>query len=310
MNLPEVKNPFTNAKVVKVNADQGEYHRSTGGNRGQPDFIMSRSALMDFYECPSRWIRGYTRKSTDATDWGTLIDCLALSPNEFHSRFSVEPGQYPDSKTGEKKPWNNNANFCKDWTKAQGSKEIVSAKDMALTDPALDRLFGDPLIKALLDCSDKQVLVMGEYQDKTTGLAVPFKALMDLVPAGDNSEYGDSIADLKTCRSANAGSWPKVVFEDGLHVQAACYIDLHNAVTGEERNTFRHVLLENIPPFEPARRMLSAEFLEMGRATYIHALRFYCQCLKDQKWPGYDEMASECINGWALTQPKAWMVQV
>jgi len=259
MNLPEVKNPFTNAKVVKVNADQGEYHRSTGGNRGQPDFIMSRSALMDFYECPSRWIRGYTRKSTDATDWGTLIDCLALSPNEFHSRFSVEPGQYPDSKTGEKKPWNNNANFCKDWTKAQGSKEIVSAKDMALT---------------------------------------------------DNSEYGDSIADLKTCRSANAGSWPKVVFEDGLHVQAACYIDLHNAVTGEERNTFRHVLLENIPPFEPARRMLSAEFLEMGRATYIHALRFYCQCLKDQKWPGYDEMASECINGWALTQPKAWMVQV
>jgi hypothetical protein len=310
MNLPELRNPFTNALIVKVNADQGEYHRSTGGNRGQPDFIMSRSALMDFYECPSRWIKGYQTKSTDATEWGTLIDCLALSPKEFATRFAIEPALYPDAKTGEKKPWNNNANFCKDWNKAQGSKEIISAKDMALSDLAITSLFSDPKIKALIKCSARQALVMGEYHDKATGLVVPVKALLDLAPDQDDAEYGDCLADLKTCRHAGAGGWPKVVFEDQLHVQAAFYIDLHNAATLGERNTFRHILLENVPPFEPARRLLSAEFLEMGRATYIHALRFYCQCLKDQRWPGYDEMATECINGWALVQPKAWMVMV
>lgn len=310
MNLPELKNPFTNAKIVEVNANPTVYHASTGGRRGQPDFIMSRSALMDFYECPSAWVRGKTSKSTDATEWGTLIDCLALSPKEFGSRFSVEPPQYPDAKTGEKKPWNNNATFCREWNKAQGNKLIVSTKDIALADIALQRLSSDPLINSLLDASGKQVLVMGEYHDKTTGLIIPFKGLMDLVPVRDDPDHGDSIADLKTCRNASVGAWSKCVFEDGLHVQAASYLDLLNAATGQDRNTFLHVLLENVPPFEPARRMLSAEFVEMGRATYIHALRFYSQCLKDNNWPGYDDMAEERINGWTLTQPKAWMVMV
>ncbi len=308
MNLPELRNPFTNASLVTANMDPLVYHASIGGRRGEPDFIMSRSELMNFYSCPRKWINGYRRGDTDATEWGTLIDCLALSPKEFDSRFAIEPETYPDSETGESKKWNNNANFCKDWTKKQGARQIASAKDLHSAGLAIKRLLSDPYIGALVQCSKKQVMVMAEYVDKVTGLTIPFKTLQDLVPDEGDDEYGNELADLKTCRNAAPSAWTSAVFEHGLHIQAASYMDIYNALGGRPRNTFLHVLSENVPPFEPARGMLSAEFVEMGRATYIHALRFYCECLKSNQWPGYDDMAEERINGWTLIQPKAWMV--
>ena len=128
-------------------------------------------------------------------------------------------------------------------------------------------------------------MVVGEYADKETGLTVPLKGMIDLEPRV-NSTFHDSLADLKTCNSASPFPWARAVFEHGYHIQAAMYLDLYNSATGQDRTTFLHVLQESYAPWEVGKRLLSQEFLELGRLTYLTALQRYCQCLAANSRPG------------------------
>jgi exodeoxyribonuclease VIII len=302
------KSPLSNGKIVSVNTDPMVYHR-TAGKRGEPDFIMSRSELMDFAACPHRWLAGVQSVDTDATKWGSLMDCRWLTPGAFESRFALKPTMYPDTKTGEPKPWSGNSTWCKDWLSKQSGKEVLSIEQLAESDAALRVLALDERITALRACSQVQVFVMCEYQDKPTGIVVPIKALLDLVPDKDNADYGRCLVDFKTARSAGHRTWCRDVKERGYMVQAALYMDAYlSACPDEDRIDFRHVVQENEAPWEVGRRILSYEFTELGRQAYLAALRRYCECLSTGKWPGYEEMTGDHINGWTIVNPEPWMI--
>jgi hypothetical protein len=84
-------------------------------------------------------------------------------------------------------------------------------------------------------------------------------------------------------------------------------MDVYNAATGENRVEWLHVIQENTFPWQPGRRYLSVEFIKEGRAAYYDALRLYCQCLKNNTWPSWDD--SSPYNGWTLIEPKPWMLK-
>lgn len=305
-------NPITNAKIVSVDTDPAVYHRTKGGARGQPDCIMSNSEIKRFADCPQKWLLGgCDHDDTDATRWGNLVDCLFLTPAHFKERYVVSPEKYPDKKTGELKDWNLKANFCKAWKKEQGDKICIKPKEAAGANEAVTRLCGDPEIRSLMTMCARQVMVVGEYKDAATGLVVPMKGLLDIVPNAKFDFYGRCLADLKTTERAKTSGWAKKVFGWGLYIQAALYLDLYTAATGEDRSDFLHVISESTPPYEPNTVLLTSgsdmDFVEIGREYYVNALQFYCRCLKDGRWPGYAEM-SECIHGWAVVRPEAWMI--
>lgn len=310
----ETKNPLSNGRVIGAGIDPMKYHKMANEDgslmkRGQKDFVMSRSELCEFAICPSRWINGYRGDSeTSSTEWGQLIDCMVLEPEKFNERFAVTPQTYPDAKTGEPKTWNWNANHCKEWRDNLNGKIAVKWETFNSAEEAVTRLKSDKLLSALIDCSQKQVFVMAEYHDHETGLVVPIKTLIDLLPAKNHPQFGKSIADLKTSVSAVPRDWRRFVFECDYHTQAALYIDAYTAATNEERIEFRHVIQENFHPYETSRRILSSEFLELGRAQYLQALKRYCQCLESGEWPSYDDEGREVIEGWQLVQPEAWMI--
>ena len=81
------------------------------------------------------------------------------------------------------------------------------------------------------------------------------------------------------------------------------YLDGFNKATGESRREFRHVLQESFAPWEVGKRWLTSEFLAIGRTKYKEALKRYCQCLKDDEWPGYDDSGSMVIDGWREVNP-------
>lgn len=305
--LGEMRNPLTNGKVLGPNTDPEAYHH-TKGERGKPDFVMSRGELLEFDRCPRRWLNGYESEETKATEWGTLIDALSLDGDRFDAKFAITPETYPDTKTGEPKPWNWNANFCKEWREDQSPKQVVKFETHQQAQNATKFLFGDPQIRELIKNSDHQVMVTAEYQDADTGIIVPIKTLLDLVPDSQHPDYGKCLADLKTCNSAACYPWTKSVFEHGYHVQAAMYLDAYTTATGEDRTDWLHVLQESFPPWQVGKRLLSSEFVELGRLKYITALKRYCQCLKSNDWPGY-ESGPNLFNGWLIVQPEAWMVQ-
>lgn len=298
---------FHNAHIVCKSANPTEYHNSKI-ERGAPEFVVSSSMLRLFSQCPSRWKSGYESPESDSKKFGSLLDCRLLTPEQFTSRFSVKPQTYPDTKTGELKPFNSNSTWCKNWIDEQGEREIVSCAEISAVDAARNRMMGDETIREYFECTDKQVWVRAEWKDKATGLTIPVQALIDFVPL-KNSAFRKSIGDLKTVRSAALVPFGRQVYQLGWHLQAAFYLDLYMAAvnpkheeSGEDRTDWIFILQENYAPYETGRRLLSQDFIEIGAATYRHALARYARSLKTGEWAGYDEP-----DNFTLVNAEPWM---
>lgn len=323
-------NPLRNGRIVGVNVSPATY-TAQRYHRGQKRFVMSRGELVEFAHCPARWRDGYESEETASTEWGTMLDAMVLAGNgEFEERYAVMPAKYPhkgmqcpscgsvtDSRSCAKckvdrvevtieKDWDWNSNYCKAWREQQGERTCIKFEQWERGREAAAQLHADKEIRRLIKCSRKQVMVRAEYEDKATGLVIPLRCLIDLVPS-KRSAFGKCLADLKTCRSGDLSDWTRAVDDHGYHIQGAIYLDAYNCATGEQRHDFLHALQENFEPWQPGKRSLSPEMIELGRRRYTEALQYYCQCLKSRKWPGYERNAMT-LNGWAIVSPEAWMV--
>ena len=303
-------NPITEAKVVGDGIAGETYMAQVhGAKRGELNYQMNGSDLAQFSNCPKRWIDGYKDDESSATEWGSVLDCLLMDgTDKVFERFCMLPEKYP-SKDGDK-DWTFAATYCKDWRKEHnpdGAKTEVKAKIWAEVQDAAHVILDQPDLKELFAASRKQVMITGIFEDKETGIRVPVKSLLDLVPP---LEMG-YLVDFKTTRNAHPRAWKKDVGSYGYHRQAARHLDLWNAATGEQRNDFRHIIQESYDPFQTAKRFLSSEFIAIGRRDYIGALKRYAQCLKTNEWPDYDvaDGANDMvIDGWLIVSPEAWMI--
>lgn len=316
MNDFETKNPFTNCRVVGT-VEPSVYH-ATFHERGSLEHPVSRSMLLAFLSCPAKWKAGWTPKDTDATEWGSLIDCMVLTPGEMKNRFAIQPKTYPAPKDctavkrgkcspGDPIPWDNKSNYCKEWADQFDEYiQIVSDKEITSAQEAHRKLVLDDRVFEILKGAKTQVLVEGEYHDKDTGLTIPAKCLIDIVPG--EGVYKKSLADLKTTRSAHPRTWLNSVHTYGYDAQAAMCMWMYSQATGEERNTFYHVIQENVHPWQIARRFLSAEFVEIGRCKIVNALKAYCRCLKTNTWPNWDDNSP--YQGWSIVEPAPYMMTI
>jgi hypothetical protein len=305
-----------NAKIIGENISYENYSRQGPDvKRGDPSFSMSRSELIEFALNPRRWKDGYGLKeeNTKSTFWGSIIDCLLTSPEQFESRYSVAPATYArkvmkcpscgsetDSKSCRKcscpreetvtdKPWDSKATVCKEWEESQGDKIVIKSELKQSADLAVKAIGNNPTAAGVFAASMKQVMVIGFWKDELTKLEIPIRCLIDAVPYLDGPFCKWTI-DFKTSRNGNPASWDRTVDDEGYDVQAALIMDLYVAATKEDRVDFVHIVQENMFPFHvvdppPA---LSAEYLDWGRNKYRAALRKYCQCIATGNWPSYD----------------------
>ncbi len=297
---------FASAKVMGENVSFEDYAKQYA-KRGEPGYIMSRGDLVEFDRCPARWRNGFEDSGSKATEWGQLMDCRVLEPEQYRNRFKVRPASIEED--GETFKWNGNRSSCKAWVKlAEDSGfTVISDFEDKNSYTAAAALIADLDIAGMLLRSRKQVMVLGEYRDETHAVKVLVKGLIDLAPEDSNA-----LADFKTCRDAHPRSWQKAVFEHDYHTQAGLYLDLWNAATGESRDGFRHILQENFSPYQVAKRFLSQSFLSLGREKYRRILKRYCECVATGVWPDYDEAskAEVVVDGWKATEPSDWMVLV
>lgn len=296
---------FTYAKIVCKDANPADYHRQDC-KRGDAGFVIGSSALRDFASCPARWLAGYEAPESEAKRYGSLLDCLALTPGQFDKRYAVQPSHY--TRDGEKKEWRNDLRIkdVKEWAEANVGKILVKADSIEEATGAIQAMRNDETIANWFDVSDRQVWIGGLWEDKD-GVRIPVRALIDFVPRLD-SEFAKCLGDLKTTRNAALLVWSRFCYQMGYHVQAAFHTDLYVAATGEDRNTWCFVLSENYAPWQPAKRMLSQDFLTLGREEYTRHLENYCACLKANKWPGYDDH-DESVQGWSIVNPEPWQAE-
>ncbi len=320
MELPEIKNHFRGGKLVGEGIDSAAYHRQDA-KRGDRSFALSRSELMLFYSNPARWIDGYEPKDTDSTAWGSLLDCLLLTPQFFDKRFALRPTEQKATKNmsivkdgeahvGDLVQWSPQSSFAKEWKKQAESdgKIIVTPEERSEAQEAIAKLKQDQQIGALLACSKVQIMCISEYFDRETEITVPVKCLIDLVPALE-TPFQNELADFKTARNGDPIKWQSVVEDRNYDAQAAMNLDIYEAATGEKRTGFRHVIQESEFPFAVGRRYLESPTITIGRMKVSSALALYCQCLKTGTWPGWDDLPVDGLQnyaGWTGIRPKEW----
>jgi hypothetical protein len=304
-----INSPLSNAKIIGENVDPRVYH-APNAPLGDPALTMSASQLKAFLDCPEEWMAGVEDEGTKATDFGNMVDCLLLTPKQWDRNFFVTPATYPDAKTGEQKAWTLKANYCKDYEKTHGEgKQIVKASEFLDAEQAVTVLNQNALIRDIVLGSKTQVHVISEYHDET-GLLIPLKSLIDLVPTG---RFVKSLIDFKTCRSVHPRAFRSHVHEYGYALSAALYLDAYNAATGESREDFRFIIQKNAAPWTTGLRFLNKEWVDFGRRQYVAALQEYANCLETSKWPSHEQRAAlrgeVVIDGFMQVSPEAWQMQ-
>lgn len=125
------------------------------------------------------------------------------------------------------------------------------------------------------------------------------RAMIDYAP--ENSPY---LYDFKTTTDASPDGCIKAVTNYGLDVQAAFYLRVWEAATGEKRK-FRFIFSEKEGPKETsvvqlyAAKADEADWMEDAYGKADHTIRTWGQCLASDHWPGYPaQVAVIGAPGW------------
>lgn len=318
-----MNNPFRRRTgietVLHFNVNSKMVAEATRKEKGDPARVMTRSQLQGFSLCPEKWRNAPPEEATKAMDWGSLVDALILCPQHLDDQIAIAPAVYPCKPTNRdprtEKPWNWNATFCGEWRddrEAEG-RIVVTAQQYQDALAAAKRFMQDAELAEFRKSGEVQAHVLVEYEDEATGLVIPIESVLDIVPDPRHAKFGNMLGDLKTSYSAVPRRWAKIVFEQGHYYQAAFHLDAMNAASGINYTGVVHLVIESEAPWQIGRRPLSPEFLQLGRRAYLEDLHNYCACLKEDRWPGYDDIddpaATILPGGWRLVEPEPWMLR-
>ena len=308
-------NPFTEAKIVGAQVSGVEYNHEPA-RRGAADYVVRSHCLGEILRNAHRWVTGYKSPESKAKDYGSLLDCMILVPEQWAARYALRPDTYPapakhakvksgEIKEGDPLDWNARAAHCQEWADRHRGKTLVSMEAQANAHLAFTVIHEMPRASEAIASGAHQVWVSAVYVDKDTGRRIPVKGLIDVVPAGEHPIFGEFLFDLKTTRNASPANFRRECFKYNYDLQAALYLDIYNAACPEfTRINFAHIVQENYPPWETRVPILSQAFLNRGRARYRHGLALYARAQETGNWPSYDPDGDD----WPITEPEDWML--
>jgi hypothetical protein len=249
---------------------------------------VSKSLLWDFFKSPYRFVHSKAKVATPAMNFGSLVHCAMLTPELLGKEFIVSP--FPDYRTKAAQEW-----------KAESVKlgnVIVSQEDLDKASDISD------VVHACVEFPieyDTEVAVFGGID------GVPAKGMIDIVP-----KAGSTLYDLKTISKIESlYDLQRKILDYGYHWQAALYLDLWNAASGESRTEFVFIFVETSAPYETAFIRLSPEFIELGRHGYsfggrkkhygyMDAVEKWKRCVSESSFP-------KQISGIQTVYPPSWV---
>ena len=257
---------ITNAQI-ECNLGRAYYLRSASPRNLEAP--VSKSLLWDFNDSPYKWRHSSGREATRAMDLGTLIHSAILEPETAITDIAaISP--YPDFRTKAAQEWKAD--------QREMGRMIATDEDIRAAS-GCEQVFSEDYKYRFGGGYKTEVAVFGMIG------ATQIKGMIDLVP--DNL---DVLVDLKT--TARIGSLfdiSRTIISRGYHWQAALYLDLWNAASGEKRTRFVICFIEVSEPHESAWVEISPELIEVGRAGYMNALAKWQSCVAIDIWPRQHE---------------------
>lgn len=216
---------------------------------------------------------------------------VILGEADFAKHFTVEPATYPDSKTGEQKPWNNNATFCKDWRvhviEGEGrtiltAKQIETIRGMAGVLPwqkGLEDsgLANSAVVRAGILSGLVEHTIIGI--DEETGVFL--KSRPDAIPL-DSTEF----ADFKSTTAVDYDSLQRTLGDFRYDMQAVLASMCLEQAVGHPFTSFAFVFAMKKPPHAVEIVELKQSDLDEAAQDLRVAIRTFAKCIETGRWPG------------------------
>lgn len=247
---------------------------------------LSYSSLKAFQKSPQHFVRYMTEKKqpTPAMEFGNMVDCLILTPDEFDKKFvSIPEGLKKPSITqiNAKNPsdetiiqvqkWNA-------WAEENKGKKWVSADDIAEAKMLAEKTFKNEKAAELLSrvVSTQHKI---EWRDPETFL--PMVGYIDAV--------GDTfIADLKTASSGDPETFARQAYDMGYHIQCGAYLEAMKIKRGMFPD-FYFIVVETTAPNNITIYKADKDFIELGIEQYKYLLLEIKMCDETDQWhKGYE----------------------
>lgn len=228
----------------------------------------------------ARWLQDH-QKTTDAMVMGSAVHLLTFQPEEFSKQFAVVPeGMRRDMRSKDYQAF----------VATTAGKRVLTNSEFERAKEYADAVKAHPKVAQILEVGMFERSIF--WEDVDTGMLLKCKP--DCVTADG------MLFDLKTTTSANQFIWGANAIKLGYDLSAAMYIDGVNAA-GMLADAMHFIVLEKNPPFEIAIRHFPAEFIELGRRKYKHALQILKECQINGVFPAYPEESEPVlVPAWAI----------
>lgn len=218
---------------------------------------------------------------TPETMLGTLAHHAILEPDNPWPKLAIQPDVYTNEK-GETKPWHNGAKACKDWiAKQEGAGlRVMLEREVQRLNRMVDAVRSHAGAMELL--KDGQAEVSFVIPDCEQSFGHPLKARMDWIPKRG------PLVDLKFFRDVSDFGFKKDASMRGLHIQAALYQVIYNALhPNDRRDEFHFIAVENEPPHCVRIFIASQEFIKRGWEDAKTYMKRYARAIESGVWAGY-----------------------
>ncbi len=236
----------------------------------------------------------FERKSADHFKFGKAAHMLLLGETGFAEHYVKRPEKAPDGRG-----WNGNNLTCKEWLAEQDKAGLT-----VITQDELDR------IQFMAESLDRNKYIQSGILNgriERTMIAhvgsVALRARPDVIPM-----HGGDFTDPKTAAAVDHDSLMKVIFNSGLHIQAALVRMVAKEVmpAGFTFGEFTFVFIEKEPPFDVSVKVLKPTDIDLGERQVLAGLKTLERCISENRWPGvdgWDETPTFIeMPGWARTR--------
>lgn len=226
-----------------------------------------------------------------ATKFGSLVHTLVLEPDDWKSRYVIDPGPgelFLDKKGNVAKS-HRGTDAWSEWVKSQNGRVILTPEEKAKADDCAASVRRSPQAMALLaGKAQREVTIVWD----DNGLMC--KARIDILC--------DTIADLKT--TGNVYEFEKSIGNFGYHRQAAFYRRGVRQVLGKELSV-AFIAAESEAPYEVlAAPMWTDDIDEAERAIELDIAEVR-RCQLSDTWPGAVSPDFWRVPEWAKTSEAA-----
>jgi len=246
-------------------ADESEelIRYTKGWSKSSLDHV-SRSMMHYFHN------KNNPKEQTDAMLLGSAFHCLSLTPEKFENKFAIAPKVDKRTSAG-KDLWNS-------FLSANKGKSILTKEDGDRADAMAKALLSHPDAAEMLMNGTPEVAMF--WTHKQTGLKCKGKT--------DFLRNDRIMIELKKTSDASYHEFQRKINDYRYHVQAAFYLDVIKAATGQDMKGFLFAAVEKDAPFNIGVYAMEQEDLEVGKREYMKDLLVYRECLKTGIWPSYN----------------------